>query len=57
MASLVMGPEGSVSGTGDFSDKIPPSFDGHGDYCAYREDVVLWINLTSLAHAHSTYVH
>lgn len=49
MASLVMGPEGSVTGWGDFSDKVPPSFDGHGDYTAYREDVTLWIHLTSLS--------
>ncbi len=49
MASLVMGPEGSVAETGEFSDKVPPSFDGHGDYSAYREDVILWIHLTTLS--------
>jgi len=32
----------------DFSDKIPPSFDGVSSYSAYKEDVVLWTNLTSL---------
>lgn len=36
------------SSDNDFSDKIPPSFDGSTSYSAYKEDVLLWINLTSL---------
>ena len=45
-----MGPEGVSMGTmdNDFSDKIPPSFNGSTSYSAYKEDVSLWINLTSL---------
>jgi len=43
-----MGPEGALLASGSFSDKVPPSFDGHGDYSSYREDVELWVLLTSL---------
>lgn len=44
-----MGPEeGIVAGLGQFSDKIPPAFDGKGDYRRYKNDVELWINLTAL---------
>ena len=45
----VMGPESAANATTcEFSDKIPPRFDGHMDYTSYREDVTLWTNLTSL---------
>ena len=43
-----MGPEHTPALMGNFSDKIPPNFDGHVDYASYREDVQLWKNLTSL---------
>ena len=44
-----MGPESTTQTIPcEFSDKVPPRFDGHEDYAAYREDVSLWINLTSL---------
>lgn len=46
--SLVMGAVGSQSSVCKFSDKVPPRFDGHGDYAAYRDDVGLWVKLTSL---------
>ena len=45
-----MGP-GPDQSTAGFSDKIPPTFDGHGNYASYREDVNLWANLTSLPSA------
>ncbi len=45
--SSVMGPEGSSIAT-SFSDKIPPSFDGHSRYELYRQDVELWLCLTIL---------
>ena len=50
MQSLpVMGPDHAAQPTtGEFSDKIPPRFDGHADYAVYREDISLWTNLTSL---------
>ena len=44
-----MGPDHAAQPTtGEFSDKIPPRFDGHADYAVYREDISLWTNLTSL---------
>ena len=49
MASSVMGPEPDQSASNEFSDKVPPRFDGHGDYASYREDVKLWTNLTTLS--------
>ena len=33
---------------GTFSDKMPPDFDGQRNYALYREDIFLWVNLTSL---------
>ncbi len=42
-----MGPEGSSAAT-SFTDKIPPSFDGHSRYKLYRQDVELWLCLTNL---------
>lgn len=48
MNSTVMGPVADQAATCEFSDKIPPRFDGHGDYSSYREDVVLWTKLTTL---------
>ena len=47
MDSSVMGPGPDQASIG-FSDKIPPSFDGHANYASYREDVNLWSKLTSL---------
>lgn len=44
-----MGPEDNSATTGEFTDKIPPSFNGRNNYASYREDVMLWVNLTSLA--------
>lgn len=29
----------------EFSDKIPPRFDGQCDYRSYRDDVIMWMNL------------
>lgn len=44
-----MGPEHTqMNAVGSFTDKVPPSFNGRDDYTSYREDVLLWINLTSL---------
>lgn len=43
-----MGPDADSSASCEFSDKIPPRFNGHGNYASYREDVVLWTNLTTL---------
>ncbi len=45
--SSVMGPEMSSIVT-SFSDKIPPSFDGHSRYELYGQDVELWLCLTNL---------
>eukprot|EP00171_Calliarthron_tuberculosum_P022319 IDg22319t1 len=47
-ASSVMGPEGSTLHITSFADKIPPAFDGHGNYASYRQDVELWTHLTTL---------
>ena len=47
--SIVMGPTQNQSTVCEFSDKIPPRFDGHGNYAAYREDVELWEKLTTLS--------
>ena len=33
---------------GEFSETIPPAFDGRSDYASYRKDVELWQKLTSL---------
>ncbi len=46
--STVMGPEGSVHGSSTFTEKLPPSFDGHSNYSVYRQDVELWLCFTSL---------
>lgn len=45
-----MGPEGldPVRYSLQFSDKIPPSFDGFGDYEQYRENVLLWDAMTTV---------
>eukprot|EP00171_Calliarthron_tuberculosum_P022320 IDg22320t1 len=43
-----MGPEGPHFASGSFTDKTPPSFDGHCDYAAYRKDVAIWLLLTTL---------
>lgn len=44
-----MGPDDQKAPTGDFTDKVPPSFNGRNNYASYREDVLLWVNLTGLA--------
>lgn len=45
-----MGPEGHSSlNPLQFTDKVPPSFDGYGDYQQYRENVVLWDAMTSIS--------
>eukprot|EP00171_Calliarthron_tuberculosum_P018452 IDg18452t1 len=31
-----------------FSDKVPPAFDGNCGYMSYRQDVELWMHLTTL---------
>ena len=46
--STVMDPGADQSIDCEFSDKIPPRFDGHGYYASYGEDVTLWTNLTTL---------
>lgn len=46
-----MGPEDTLTSVSDFTDKVPPSFDGRSNYASYREDVQLWTKLTSLATA------
>ena len=47
-ASLsVMGPEGSPT-VSSFSEKLPPSFDGHSQHSLYRQDVEIWLCLTTL---------
>lgn len=43
-----MGPGADQQSACEFSDKVPPRFDGHTDYASYREDVSLWVNLTTL---------
>lgn len=46
-----MGPDGLglPSCSLQFSDKVPPSFDGYGDYNEYRENVLLWNAMTTVA--------
>ena len=51
MSLPVMGPEADQSNSCDFSEKIPPRFNGHGDYASYRDDVILSKNLTILPSA------
>jgi len=46
-ASSVMGP-GALGGRYSYSDKVPPVFDGRTTFEDYREDVELWLALTSL---------
>eukprot|EP00171_Calliarthron_tuberculosum_P023568 IDg23568t1 len=46
--SSVMGPEGSPVHSSTFTDKVPPSFDGHSEYSVYRQGVELWTFLTTL---------
>ena len=48
MSFPVMGPVADQQSACEFSDKVPPRFDGHTDYASYREDVSLWVNLTTL---------
>lgn len=43
-----MGPEGSSVPSSDVYDKMTPSFGESTGYPSYREDVLLWTNLTSL---------
>lgn len=43
-----MSPVGDRYTSCEFSDKIPPWFDGHSDYGTYRDDVKLWMNFTIL---------
>lgn len=43
-----MGPVAYQQSACEFSDKVPPSFDGHTNYSSYREDVSLWVHLTTL---------
>eukprot|EP00171_Calliarthron_tuberculosum_P005577 IDg5577t1 len=43
-----MGPEGPAVQSSAFTDKVPPSFDGHNNYASYRQDVELWTHLTTL---------
>ncbi len=47
-SSTVMGPDGSIHSSSTFTEKLPPSFDGHSNYSVYRQDVELWLCLTSL---------
>ena len=42
-----MGPDG-VSAHGAFSKDIPPAFDGYTSFAAYRQDVEIWLLLTTL---------
>lgn len=46
-----MGPDGILPliNSLQFSEKIPPSFDGYGDYQQYRENVILWDAMTSVS--------
>lgn len=43
----VMGPE-SQTQYGSFTKDMPPAFDGHAAYSVHRQDVELWILLTTL---------
>ncbi len=43
-----MGPECSIHSSSTFTEKLPPSFDGHSNYSIYRQDAELWLCLTSL---------
>ncbi len=45
----VMGTEGSTVFESAFTVTMPPTFDGHSNYSAYRQDVELWECLTTLA--------
>lgn len=44
-----MSPEGDSSNPGDFSERIPPSFNGRDDYVSYRNNVLFWTNLTTIS--------
>lgn len=45
-----MGPDESLPMlSGEFTDKIPPSFDGRNNYAAYRDDILLWTKLTTIS--------
>lgn len=51
--SIVMGPAAPEAETStplsQFTDKTPPTFDGHTvEYSSYRDDVLLWSRLTTL---------
>lgn len=41
-----MGPEGMAQ-YGAFSKELPPAFNGHTSYSVYRQDVELWLLLTT----------
>lgn len=43
-----MSPENRQAPTRDFTDKVPPIFNGISDYASYIGDVQLWVRLTSL---------
>ena len=43
-----MGPESIAVPASSFSERLPPQFDGHSSYSVYRQDVELWLVLTSL---------
>lgn len=43
-----MGPEVTMTATRDFTGKVPPYLDGRVNYESYRDDVLLWMNLTDL---------
>lgn len=43
-----MGPECTVALSSSFSEKLPPSFEGRSSYAVYRQDVELWLSLTTL---------
>lgn len=44
----VMGRVGDQSTSCEFLDKIPPRFDGHGEYWSYGEEIKLWMHLMIL---------
>lgn len=46
-----MGAEGSAAFVTPLTEKTPLAFDGHTDYAAYRQDVQLWLQLTTLTSA------
>lgn len=48
MTYPVMSPEAGQSAIDEFSDKVPPRFDGHSVYASCREGIVLSTNLTTL---------